>query len=154
MTSPLASVALFYDGVDLQQADLQIFLEVIRGIGETPTVRGLDVVIPALAGRKEYNRVNDVLAIELHGFVRADPTETTTAGARATFAANRSTIRTLFASDRERADLIVGLEDGTVLSVSARPMPTLLWDERVKSEFAYVNVELEGYGDWVEVTGS
>lgn len=149
MTSPLASIALTYGSVDLQESDLQIFFEITRGIGETPTVRGVDTIVPARPGRIDGNRINDTLGIELHGWVCADPAAVTTAGARASFAANRATVRTLFAPDRAPADLVATLEDGTILTISARPLPTMLWDEQIKSEMAYVNVELEGLDDWV-----
>jgi hypothetical protein len=153
VTTAVAAIGLTYDGVDLQTSDLQIFLEVAQGLGEVPSVRGTDIIVPGLAGRIEGTRVRDVLPIELRGHVRADPAQTTTSGARSSFATNRAAVRSLFAPDRMRADLVATLEDGTVLSISARPL-SLVWNEQVVSEFALVSVELEGYDDWSEVTGS
>jgi hypothetical protein len=153
VTSAVAAIGLTYAGVDLQRSDLQIFLEIAVGLGEVPSVRGTDIIVPGLGGRIEGTRVKDVLPLELRGHVRADPAETTTAGARASFAANRATLRSLFASDRLRADLVATLEDSTVLTISARPL-SIVWNEQVVSEFALLSVELEGYDDWAEVTGS
>ena len=148
MTSPLAVIGLTYDAVDLQTSDLQVFLEIVHGVNETPSVRGVDTVVPALAGRVEGNRVNDVLVIGLEGLVQADPADTTIAGAQASCRANVLTLRTIFAPNRARADLVATLEDGTVLTISARPMPGMIWSAPVQSWAAQVSIELEGYGDW------
>lgn len=153
MTTALATIGLTYDGVDLQDSDLQVFLEIVHGLNETPSVRGTDTVVPALAGRLEGNRVNDVLVITLEGYVRGDPTSIDRDAAMASFRGNVQDVRTLFAPNRQRADLVATLEDGSQLSISARPMPGMIWSEPVKSEVAQVSIELEGYGDW-EAVGS
>jgi len=149
MTSPLATIGLTYDGVDLQTSDLQLFLEIVHGLNETPSVRGVDTTVPALAGRVEGNRVNDILVVTLEGLIMADPTTTTRAGVIASFRDNCQTVRALFASNRARADLVATLENGDVWTVSARPMPGIIWSEPAKSELAQVSIELEAYGDWV-----
>lgn len=154
MTSPVALVGLTYAGSNVQTSDLQIFLQIVRGLNEPPTVRGEDTVVPARAGRTEGNRVNDVLPIELKGWVRADPTETTSSGARSSFADNRATVRALFHPKRARADLVATLENGVILTISARPMPGTIWTEVIGSEYAEVSIEMEGYDDWAEVVGS
>jgi hypothetical protein len=69
MSSPLAVIGLTFDGTDVQRSDLGIFLELVRGLGEPPEVRGVDVVIPARSGRYVRNRVADRLVIELRGYV-------------------------------------------------------------------------------------
>jgi hypothetical protein len=148
MTSPIATIALTFDGIDLQRSDLQVFLEIVHGLNETPSVRGTDTIVPGLAGRIEGNRVNDVLPITLEGLVRADPTTTTTSAAIASFRDNMQSIRTLFASNRARANLVATLEDGTTATISARPLPGIIANDTVKSEFANVSIELEGSGDW------
>ena len=153
MTSPVATIGLTYDGSDLQTSDLQIFLQIVHGLNEPPSVRGVDYVVPVREGRVEANRVNDVLSIVLEGHVRGDPSQTTTSGARSTFRNNAQTIRALFAPNRARADLVATLEDGTIVSISARPL-NAVWSEPVPSEFAAVSIELEGYDDWAEVVGS
>lgn len=153
MTSPLAAVGLTFDGVDLQLDDLTIFLEITRGLAEPPSVRGVDVIVPGLPGTIEANRINHTLSILLEGFVRADPDATTLADAQASFAATRAAVRTLFATNRERALLVATLEDGSVVSISARPMNSA-WVTIVPSQFASVSIELEGSDDWSAVEGS
>lgn len=148
MTSPVAVIGVTYAGTDVQLADLSIFLEITSGLDATPAVRGTDVVVPALAGRIAGNRVNDVIIVSLEGWVRADPTTTTTATARTSCQAKRATVRALFASNRARANLIATLPDTTTKTISARPLPGLIWTEVVPGEFYRLSVELEGYGDW------
>lgn len=149
MTSPAAVVGVTYAGTDLQLSDLSIFLEIKSGLDETPSVRGSDVVVPALAGRITGNRINDVLVVTLEGWVRADPTTTTTATARTSCQAKRETVRALFASNRARANLVATMPSGQIRTISARPLPGMIWNEVVAGEFYRVSVELEGYGDWV-----
>jgi hypothetical protein len=150
MTSPVASVGLEYDGTDLQQPDLQWFLEIARGLNESPSVRGKDWIVPARAGRVPANRVNDVLKIELVGIVTADPTLTDPDDQRASYRVNVQIIRGLFAPNRAVADLVATLETGDIVSISARPR-NLIWNERVQALFATVSIELEGLDDWVLV---
>lgn len=150
MTSGLASIGLSYDGVDLQDWDNGVFLQVVVGLNEPPSVRGVDVTVPSLPGRIEANRVNDVIAIELRGIVRADTITTTTTTARSSYRLNAAAIRALFATNRARADLVATLEDGTDVVISARPL-NLLWPESIQSEFANLSVQLEGYDDWAPV---
>lgn len=147
MTSAVATIGLTFDGQDLQTSDLSIFLEIVRGLNEPPTVRGKDITVPALAGRIEANRVNDVLPIELRGLVRASSSATDRDDQMASFRANVSAVRALFATNRARADLVATLEDGTEQSISARPL-NLVWGEVIQSEYATVSIELEGYDDW------
>lgn len=153
MTSPVATVGLLYDSVDLQRSDLGIFCRIVKGLNETPTVRGTDTIIPSAAGRMEGLRVNDVLAIELECTVQADASETTADGQMASFRANQRTLRTLFAPDRGRAELIASLEDGTIVSISALPL-NIIGPESVTSMISKTSVALEGYDDWAEVLGS
>lgn len=147
MTSPVATVGVEYDGFDCQQVDLQIFIEIIKGLNEVPSVRGTDSIVPALAGRAEGLRINDVLKIELAGFVRADPALTTAADQQASYRTNMDTVRGLFATNRLRADLVATLEDGTQRTISARPL-NMIVQEVIASIFVYVSIELEGYDDW------
>lgn len=151
MTSPAAVVGLTYDGVDLQDSDLQLFLTITSGLWETASVRGVDTVVPGLAGRYEQDRINDVLPIVLDGFCRADPAEGDLAAAHASYVIKKRATRTLFRSNRDRALLIATLEDGTALQISARPMATS-WPEHVPGFFSDLSVQLEGFDDWVLVS--
>lgn len=147
MTHAAALVGVTFDGVDLQRSDLQWFLEIERGLDEVPSVRGKDTVIPGLAGRLEQNRRNDVLSIVLTGFVQADPSLTDVDDRRASFRSNVATIRSLFASDRDRADLVALLEDGSTQTISARPL-NIIGGTYIGSEYRALSIELEGYDDW------
>lgn len=147
MTSPVAHVGLTYDGQDLQDSDLSIFLEIRRGLSESPQVRGKDTIIPGAAGRFEQNRVKDVLPIELYGAVQATEGLTDPEDIAESFRANVLAVRGLFATDRLRATLAALLENGTTLTISARPL-NIIWNEQVQSEFAHVSIEMEGYGEW------
>lgn len=149
MTSPVALVGLTYADIDLQRSDLQWFFEIERGIDEVPTVRGKDTVIPGAAGRFEQNRRNDTIQIVLRGFVQADPALTDTLDRRASYRANMTTIRSLFAQDRLRAELAALLEDGATRTVSARPI-NIVGGREIASEFRELSIELEGYDDWLD----
>ncbi len=153
MSSPVATVGLFYDSDDLQQSDLSIFLQIMHGLNEPPQVRGTDSIVPALAGRSEGIRVNDILQIELVGIVQADQSETVLAAQRASFRTNATVLRNLFRTNRLRAPLVAILEDGTILTIDARPI-NAIWNERVPGQFAEVSIQLEGYDDWAEDAGS
>lgn len=148
MTHAAALIGLTYDAIDLQQADLQWFFEITRGIVEVPTVRGKDTVIPGLAGRFEQNRKNDVLSIVLTGFVQADPALTDVEDRRASYRTNIATIRGLFAPDRARAPLEALMEDGSTQTIDARPM-NIIGGLYIASEYRALSIELEGYDDWV-----
>lgn len=150
MPSPVAAVGLFYDSVDLQQADLQWFFEIERGLDEVPSVRGKDSIVPAAGGRTERNRKNDVLPIVLKGFVRADPTAM---DGPASYRANMQTIRALFHPRNPRAELTAVLEDGTIQTIQARGM-NILGGTYVGSVIRNLSIELEGYDDWAEAVGS
>jgi hypothetical protein len=152
MTSAVATIGLTYAGTDVQLSDLSIFLEIVHGLAEPPTVRGSDIIVPGLAGRIAGNRVNDVLPIELEGFVRADDVAIGTENARDSFQYNRATVRALFATNRARAELLATLEDGTQYTIMARPL-NAIWNTVIASEFATVSISLEGYDDW-ELVGS
>lgn len=151
MTSPFTPIPITFDGTNLQPTDLSFCFWIVSGLNETPEVRGVDVTVPALAGRIESNRMNDVLPLVLEGFVRADPSTTTTAAAQSSYRTKAKLIRALFASNRARANLVATLEDGTTATISARPLSGIIWKEEIPSEYATVSIELEGSGNWVVV---
>jgi hypothetical protein len=153
MTTAVSTVALSYDGTDLQPSDLHFLLKVYRGLWEPPSVRGTDTVIPAAEGRFEGNRVNDVQRIELRGWVRSTPaTDSDVEDAVDSYQDTLLSLRTLFANNRDRADLVATLRDGTAMTISARPM-NILTAEVIEGWITTISVELEGYGDW-EAGGS
>ena len=71
MPSAIAAIPLTVQGVDVQRSDLSLFLEVAEGLGAGASVRGGDVLVPGLPGRRSRNRLADVLALELAGWIKA-----------------------------------------------------------------------------------
>jgi hypothetical protein len=147
VTSGVAVVGLTYDGSDIQLSDLSIFLEIRRGLNEAPSVRGVDTIVPARAGRIAQSRINDMLSIELYGQVTTDPAETFADDARASYRDKWVGVRALFASNRDPTDLVATLEDGTTQTISARPLNIVVPNE-IPGWFANVSIELEGFDDW------
>lgn len=148
MTSPVAIIGLTYDGVDVQEEDLDIFFEVTRGLNEAPEVRGVDTVVPSRAGRVPRARQDDVLRVVLKGHVRGSGADD--AAQKEDYRANADTVRALFSPNREPADLVALAEDGSTRTLICRPIGSPMWNERVASLYADVSVELEAVDppDW------
>ena len=147
MSNPWIVVGLTYDGDSVQLDDFSIYLNVKTGLIEMPAVRGEDTIVPGRAGRSEGNRVNDIISVVLAGVVMADPTLDDQDDSRANFRTRLRTVRELFASNRSRADLVATCEDGSVWTLSARPM-NIVTTTLIDGAFWEGSVELEGYGDW------
>lgn len=146
MSNPIAVIPLQVDSVDVQDSDPGIFLEIVRGLNETPMVRGTDTIVPSRPGRIAGDRVEDSLALELVGLVIG--VGATEALARASFAALRQTVRELFRRNRAPFEIAATLEDGTVATINARPLNTI-WN-RVGPTYYQVSIELESVDpDWV-----
>lgn len=141
MTTPVAIVPVMYDSVDLCPDDLSMFFRITQGLNEPPDVRGVDVVVPGLDGQVTRPRRVDTLRIVLFGHVMGVGADQATRQA-----AFRTKIRylrdTLFAVDRAAAELAASLEDGDVATIDARPLPGMIVNELVPSEFAEVSIEL------------
>lgn len=149
MTNPVAVIGLTYDGTDVQDATLGRFLELRRGLNETVRVRGVDTIVPGFAGRVVRNRKADGFIVELYGYIAG--TGATEALQRASFRTQVTAFRTLFDPTRQPADLVASLEDGGTATCSARPLPTMVFDQIVPG-MAAVSVELESVdADWVIV---
>ena len=150
MTNAVAVIGLTFGGTDIQQDPFGIFLEIVHGLNEVPSVRGVDTIVPGLAGRIARNRVTDVLLIELQGLV---------AGLGTDEAAQREDFRDLVATFRALFDptviaaLVATLEDGGTSTIAARTL-NIIWEQIVPS-MARVNIQLEAVSDWVvTVAGS
>lgn len=148
-----AIIPLSYDGSSIQDFDGGIWLEIAVGLAETPSVRGVDTTIPALAGTLPGNRVNHTLAIELRGHVRAGSSISGTVPERADHYTNLRAVRQIFRPDRDRALLAATLPDGTIIGIQARPL-NIIANEIVAGEYTELSISLEGDDDWAEVTGS
>jgi hypothetical protein len=144
MTNALAPIGLTYNGTDIQQSTIGIFLEIIRGLNEGPSVRGTDTVVPSLPGRIARNRVRDVIALELEGVVMgsgsvyADQIED--------FRGLVNTLHALFDPTAMPADLVASLENGSTATIAARTL-NILWDQDTPLS-ARVNIALEAVEDW------
>lgn len=143
MTSP-AMVGLTYDGGSTDiQAIPGIFLEITHGLDELPEYRGVDTVVPRLAGRVEGTRVVDRLTILLEGVVTGD----TDAAYRTSMLA----LRALFDGSLGLRDLVATLEDGSTATIAARGVS--IASVRTSPWTSEVSVELEAVSDWVVVPG-
>lgn len=146
MTTSAAIIALTYGGQDVQDLD-GIFLELVRGLAEHPSMRGMDTIVPRAEGRTRRNRVGDVLTIELRGWVRGAGMDE--AAQRADFATNRLAFRTLFDPRLGDQELVATLEDGSTATISAAATERTVWNQQLPS-FHYVSVELDSVApDWV-----
>lgn len=140
MSNAAAVIGLTYGGTDLQQSDFGIFLELVSGLNEARAVRGQDLIVPGLAGRIPRNRVLDRWPIELRGWVSGGTASGETAQ-RSAFRTNMLAVRTLFDPTGTPDDLELALEDGSTLTITARPL-NILSDQQVPA-LAAVSIELE-----------
>lgn len=119
MPSPIAAIPITVGGADVQRADLSLFLEISEGLGAGASVRGSDVLVPGLPGRRARNRIQDVLNGELAGWIKA-----------ATLSAYRDLVQELNELFRPSAGprtLEATLEDGTVISIPIRAEYPFSW---------------------------
>lgn len=147
MTSPVAVIGLTYAATDVQEADLGVFLELVRGLNELPAVRGMDVVVPGRRFRIPRNRIADTLILELRGMVRGEGADED--AQRADFRNKVDALQVLFSTERVPADLVATCEDLTVRTISCRPV-NLAWSQILPS-YAALSVELEAFEDWTVV---
>jgi hypothetical protein len=123
MPSAIAAIPLTVQGVDVQRADLSLFLEVAEGLGAGASVRGGDVLVPGLPGQRSRNRIQNVLSLELAGWIKA-----------ASLAAYRDLVQEvnlLFRPSRGPVELSATLEDGTVVTIPARAEFPFSWGDEV-----------------------
>lgn len=133
MPNPASLISTTYKGVDLQEADWSIFLEVASGLTLIPEMRGADVVVAGAPGRRVRSRQPDVLPISLEGRIKG------TDGSD-----YREIVHTLQALFRPRGGpgpLSVVLEDTVALTANARAL-SLLVGPRIGMS-SRVSVELE-----------
>lgn len=149
MTLPARSVTS-YGATSLNTfsgAQPRLIFQVVRGLDDSPEVRGKDTVIPGTAGRTARDRVRDVRRIELDGWVFG--VGSTDSAQTDDFRDAMETLRTLFDPTASAATLTVALEDGVrSATISCRPVNMLVNYEGL-STGARVNVVLEAIGsDW------
>lgn len=140
--------ALTYDATSVQQLPIGIHLELVRGISEPPAVRGSDDTVAARAGRVAYNRVADVLPLELAGIVLGIGADDE--AQRSSFRSLMGSLRDLLAAGTIAPKVLAGtLEDGSSATINARVIDYQV-TERIRSQAAEVRVALESVDpDWV-----
>lgn len=124
----------------------RIMLRCVRGLDDSPEVRGTDTIVPGLAGRIVRSRVRDRRVIELAGWVMG--TGTTEADQREDVRDALEELRALFDPTRTPATLLLELEDGGFATISARPLSTVMGDDPIPT-YRALSVELEAVeADW------
>lgn len=155
MTSSVAVIQLTYDGVDILDID-GIHLELVQGLFESATTRGIDVTVPGADGQVARPRRFHERQIVLDGFVRGSGTFQDER--QSSYRANLDTLVALFeegggASVQPKV-LEAITEDGLVRWIPARTV-SRIQNEAVKGEFTLANIELLAVRDWtVEAPGS
>jgi hypothetical protein len=153
MTTALAVIGLTYASTDIQEADLGIFFVITQGLNEAPEVRGRDFIVPGMDGQVARNRRSDHLDILLAGNVRGNGVDEE--AQRSDYRTNARAVRTLFNPNRDPADLVATLEDGSTWTIECRPDGSPIWNEQIVSQFAYVSVKLYSVApDWSIDEGS
>lgn len=147
MTNTLATIALEYDGTDLQPSNLSFSLEIVAGLDDAAEVRGEDTIVPYRAGRIPRPRRFDRRRILLVGWVmgQGDDQESR----RLDYRSSRRILAELFDPEAAVADLRVVVEGGDVARIECRTLPGGIdVVEIIQSEYATVTIELEAVSDW------
>lgn len=149
MTSAVASIGVSYSGTDLQDADLGVFLEIVSGMAaDGLDVRGVDVVVPGLTGRIARGRRLDTRRIELRGHVMGQGS--TQDDRQADYRDSMDALAALFDPSASPDSLVLTMEDSSTRTIEARPLPGMMVEVVVPSEFAYVSIVLESVSPtWV-----
>lgn len=146
MTSPAVTIAMTYDGVDIQDVE-GIHLQITRGLLETATIRGVDVTVPGLDWQVPRPRRYHERRVLLAGFVRG--TGPTQADRRADFRDNIDILVALFDEVGGFKDLVLTLENGDVRTLPCRTIEDgRIINEQVISEFGYLSIEMYALGEW------
>lgn len=133
----------------LQTSPIGIHLEITRGINEPPAARGVDQVVPHRTGRIPRARVNDVLQLELEGFVLAIPDADDDPDGGISFRTQMAELRAVFARNRDPWVLTGVLEDGSTATINVR-CTDYAAPEPVSGQVAEPKIALESVDpDWV-----
>jgi hypothetical protein len=110
---------LVFNSVELQRDDLTVHLEVVRGLDENPNSRGQDTVVPHLEGQVSRTYRDDILEIELFGFVQGSGS--TEALRRASFRTLAEEMKFLFRTNNEAN--LAGVDAGAhTYEIAAKPV--------------------------------
>jgi hypothetical protein len=144
MSSALAIIGLTYGANDIQVLD-GLYLEIVGGLDDSPTVRGEDVTVPYADGQTTRPRRFHERRILLAGHVTG--TGATTALAQGDYRGNVKAMLALFDAAAAAADLVASLEDGTTATVAARTL-SVVTVPVAPSEWSSVSIELLAVEDW------
>lgn len=144
MTTNAATIGLTYNGTDVQSLD-GIFLELLPGAFDSPTVRGVDVLVPKADGQTARPRKFHERRIPIGGFIRG-------AGATrvlqmADYRANVRALLALFDATAAPLDLVAELEDGSAATIPCRTLSVATM-EPVQSEYGTVSIEMLAVEEW------
>jgi hypothetical protein len=148
----LVTLGATYDGTPLlafASGRLRLIIRLIRGLDESPTVRGEDTVVPGTPGKVPRARVWESRTIELEGEIIG--TGADLAAELADIRAALESFRSLFDPTDDPKVLVIELEDGGTATISARTVNLALSDDvEIGPTWRRVNIELEAVeGDWV-----
>lgn len=138
---------------ELQTA--RVFFDLAAGFYGFPSVRGADDIVPGLPGRVRRNRVDDVLILELRGWVRG--AGATVTDRRADFHAAAAELMSELEPTRATPGVLTVLPPYLGVSVpftiEAFPLPWLEGPEFPGMSFRRFSIELEAIGNpprWIE----
>lgn len=132
------STHLTADAVDLM--DGRFLFRLVRGLGEVPTVRGEDTIIPSATGRTARSRVADTLRLEAQGWVLGEGVGE--AAQRADFRDAVDELRALMDPTQDPYTIEVEVEDGSTRTILARPLNIVWGEDRIPS-MCYASLEWE-----------
>jgi hypothetical protein len=146
--SAIETIALTFAGTSIQDME-GLFLQITAGLSDSPTVRGVDVLIPKADGQTSRPRRFHERRIMLEGFVRGSGS--TYDDQLADYRANIRSMLSLFDATLPPDTLQATLEDGSIATIECRTL-SVLTPEDVRT-YATVSIEMLAVEDWV-VAGS
>lgn len=150
MPDPVVVIELTLDSTPLfgMLGDCRVAFWFRDGFNNIPTIRGEDVLVPGRSGRIARNRIADVLAVPLSGWLVV-PDGLAVDAARAAFRSSMRTLQTLLAG----LDVVVleaALEDGSIATLNVRVEPPVLVREQPAGLGATIDVDLRSVDpSWV-----
>jgi hypothetical protein len=148
VSNAAAVIGLTYNGHDLQESGLGIFLELKSGLVGGLSVRGTDTIVPGLAGRIVRTRLGDRRVLMLKGFVTGNAGSGAEASDRSSFRDKWQLLAGWFPIGGSPANLVASLEDGTTATISCRTTDIVEGEQPVPT-FQVVTIELESVDpDW------
>lgn len=141
------ATGLMANGTDLTRTDLRILMRVTSGLGEVWEVRGRDTIIPSAHGQTARNRKRNRLVIVAEGMIQGDGA--TRDLQEIDFVTLQDIIRDLMDPTQSPYTLEVTREDGSQVSITARPINVMWGDDDIPT-YRTLSCEWLAIGaDWV-----